>query len=95
MRDTYLYRAVNAADVVVIHGYEDDGSPIREVAAPGMVTFGRQSGYLSRSGARAAGERSGNRFEVVRSEPVRFLTREEALERDIDALTAKLHALRG
>lgn len=81
-RTTYLYRAVATEHV-------DDALTGEPIAWPGS-TIGRQSGYLSRSGAVDAGRSSGIDFEVVRSEPVVFLTRRERIEREIDRLRAEL-----
>lgn len=82
----YLYRAVATEDV-------DDAFTGEPIAWPGS-TLGRQSGYLSRSGAKTAGDRSGIAFEVVRSEPIVFLTREQKLVREIRELTAELESIR-
>ncbi|MFT4156516.1 MAG: hypothetical protein QM630_01085 [Microbacterium sp.] len=84
MRTTYLYRAVSAEPIT----FAEDGEEWTEPA--GAVTFGRASGYLSRSGAVNAGRESGQPFEVVRSEPVVFLTRRQKLEREIERLRAEL-----
>lgn len=89
---TYLYRAVNAEPVDVVEEYNDDGTPYTLRYEAGEFTFGRQTGYLSRSGATSAGQRSGHPYLVVRSEPVVFLTRREKLQREIDRLQAELAA---
>lgn len=89
---TYLYRAVNAAPIDVVEDYNDDGTPYTLRYEPGEFTFGRQTGYLSRSGASSAGQRSGEAFTVLRSEPVVFLTRRQKLLREIERLQAELEA---
>lgn len=89
---TFLYRAVNAEPVDVVEEWNDDGTPYTIRYEPGEFTFGRQTGYLSRSGAASAGNRSGYSFTVIRSEPVVFLTRREKLLREIDRLQAELVA---
>lgn len=83
---TYLYRAVCIEHVDNAY----NGEP---VYWPGSI-LGRQTGYLSRSGAVSAGQRAQVAFDVVRSEPVVFLTREQKLERDIAGLTQQLEAIR-
>lgn len=88
MSDAYLYRAVNTQSV---GSYDVEADEIDE-CPPGSIVFGRQSGYLSRSAAVDAGRRSGHPYEVVRSEPVVFLTRRQKLEREIDRLRAELDA---
>lgn len=87
---TYLYRAVNS--VTVDYRWDIDSEP--ELVPAGELVFGRMSGYLSRSAAKAAGQSSGYPFMVVRSEPVVFLTAEESLERRISALQSELEAMR-
>ncbi|ALJ22089.1 hypothetical protein [Microbacterium sp. No. 7] len=91
---TYLYRAVNTEDVFVVTDWED-GEEHGYTAEPGEHIFGRMSGYLSRSGARDAGLRSGHPFEVIRSEPVVFLTAEGRKAKRIAQLEAELAELRG
>ncbi|MCZ4069251.1 hypothetical protein O1W71_16395 [Microbacterium sp. H37-C3] len=83
---TVLYRAIATEHV-------DDAFTGDVVAWPGAV-LGRQSGYLSRSAAKNAGERSGIAFEIVKSEPVVFLTAEQRLVRDIRELTEELERVR-
>lgn len=85
---TFLYRAVNAEPITIDDGWDSEPDTI----PAGEWTFGRQSGYLSRSGAVAAGQRSEYPFEIVRSEPVVFLTRREKLLREIERLQAELVA---
>ena len=85
---TYLYRAVNAEPITVLDGWDSEA----EVVPTGEWTFGRQSGYLSRSGAVSAGQRSEHPFEILRSEPVVFLTRREKLLREIKRLQSELVA---
>ena len=89
---TFLYRAVNAEPVDELVGYEDDGTPYTLRYEAGELTFGRQSGYLSRSGAVSAGRRSGSVFEILRSDPVVFLTRREKLLREIERMQSELDA---
>ncbi|QEA27081.1 hypothetical protein FGL91_00055 [Microbacterium sp. CBA3102] len=90
---TYLYRAVNAEPINVIEEWDDDGTPYTIRYEPGEWTFGRQTGYLSRSGASSAGQRSGHLFTVLRSEPIVFLTRAEKIQKRINELHAQLAAL--
>ena len=80
---TYLYRAISLED------YEDEytGEPVYSVGE----IIGRQSGYLSRSSAVDAGRASGvAAFEVVRSEPVVFLSRAERIQKQINELHQRL-----
>lgn len=86
---TYLYRAVNAEPITV----NDDMDSEPEVIPSGGLTFGRQSGYLSRSSAVSAGMRSPYAFEIIRSEPVMFLTRAEKIQKQINELHAELARL--
>lgn len=83
---TVLYRAVATEHV-------DDAFTGDVIAWPGAI-LGRQSGYLSRSGAKDAGVRSGIAFEIVKSEPVVFLSREQKLVREIRELTEELARVR-
>lgn len=95
--NTYLYRAVSTEPFTVTEYEWDDfgeSSPHVYVEPAGMV-LGRQTGYLSRSSAVDAGRRSGLAFEIVKSEPVEFLTDTERLRRQIQRLTAKLAELEG
>lgn len=92
---TYLYRAVSTEPVTVVeHDWDDFGVPSEHTyqERAGMI-LGRQSGYLSRSSAVEAGRRSGLAFEVVRSEPVEFLTDVERLRRQVERMTAELAKL--
>lgn len=85
----YLYRAVTVKPIAVQVEGED------EVWAPGVI-IGRQSGYLSRSSALAAGFRdhyASDEFEVIRSEPVKFLTAAEKREKRISELESELAVL--
>lgn len=94
---TYLYRAVSTEPFTVTeYEWNDFGesSPHTYVEPAGMI-LGRQTGYLSRSSAVEAGHRSGLAFEIVKSEPVEFLTDTERLRRQIRRLTTKLAALEG
>lgn len=79
---TVLYRAVATEHV-------DDAFTGDVIAWPGAV-LGRQSGYLSRSGATDAGRRSGIAFKIVKSEPVVFLSEAERIRKQIWELTARL-----
>lgn len=81
-KPVYLYRAVATTET---------RNPFTEdlVTWPGSP-IGRATGYLSRSAAVNAGAECGVPFEIVRSEPVIFLTRRERLEREIDRLRAEL-----
>ena len=83
-KPTYLYRAVATEEVV-----NPDTDEL--VAWPGSP-IGRMTGYLSRSGAVNAGAESGFPFEVIRSEPVIFLTKRQRIEREIERLRAELDA---
>lgn len=82
-----LYRAVATEHVDEAYS----GDPI---AWPGSI-IGRASGYLSRSSAKAAGQSSGIAFEIMRSEPVVFLTRAEQLQKRINEMRAELDAIMG
>ncbi len=91
-KPTYLYRAVTTVPVEVI-SYED-GEQVSFIEPAGRP-IGRQSGYLSRSAAVEVAHRyeyTDAEFEVLRSEPVIFLTTRERLEREIDRLRAELAA---
>ena len=80
---TYLYRAICLETV-------DDEFADDLMLWPGLP-LGRSSGYLSRSSAVAAGEGSGVKYVIVRSEPIVFpvpLVLEQALL--IDELRDKL-----
>lgn len=91
-KPVYLYRAVSTESISVSEREYDDFGDVSTstyVEPAGMI-LGRQSGYLSRSSAVEAGMRSGIAFEVVRSEPVRFLSRAEKLREQIAVLTAEL-----
>ena len=88
-KPVYLYRAVTTKPINVIANGEE------EVWPPGVV-IGRQSGYLSRSSAKAVAFRNyygSDEFEVVKSEPVRFLTAGEKREKRIAELRAELDKL--
>ena len=79
-----LWRAIALEDSdTVVNGCPEytNGDPI-----------GRASGYLSRSSAKAAGERAGIEFRVVRSEPVVF--KEETTEGRQAAALAHLRIMR-
>jgi hypothetical protein len=85
---TYLYRAVAVEPDV-------DAESGETFIWPGM-SLGRASGYLSRSAAKEAGERSGVRYVVVRSEPVSFVLPAEVLkQREIADLRDRLSLLTG
>lgn len=75
---TYLYRAI-ATETIEPEGEWDIG------IEPGDI-LGRQSGYLSRSSAREAGESSGCDFEIVRSKPVSFASGDARRDRHVNAL---------
>lgn len=75
---TYLYRAI-ATETVEPMGEWDIGTD------PGDI-LGRQSGYLSRSSATDAGERSGVGFAIIRSKPIDFSQGTSKIERNINAL---------
>lgn len=89
---TYLYRAVSTEPFTVTeYEWDDFGEESPHVyEEPAGMILGRQTGYLSRSSAVDAGRRSGLAFEVVRSEPVEFLTDTERLRRQIERLSAEL-----
>lgn len=93
---TYLYRAVSTEPHTVIESdwneLGEEETVVSYVEPAGMI-LGRQTGYLARSSAVDAGFRSGLAFEVVRSEPVEFLTDTERLRRQIQRLTAQLAEL--
>ena len=79
---TYLYRAVTAEASKDLDG--------ETTVWPGE-SIGRASGYLSRSGAKDAGERCGLAFVIVRSEPVAFTLPPEILrEQEIADLRDRL-----
>ena len=89
-KPVFLYRAVTVRPLLI----ERDGA--EDVLEPGFV-IGRKSGYLSRSSAMNAGWRDHfayDEFEVVRSEPIRFLTADEKREKRITELEAELLILR-
>ncbi|MFC5930854.1 hypothetical protein D6T64_11775 [Cryobacterium melibiosiphilum] len=89
-KPVFLFRAVTARPLLIEH----DG--VEDVLAPGFV-IGRQSGYLSRSSAKAVAFRNHfafDEFEVIQSEPVRFLTAAEKTEKRIAELEAELASLR-
>ncbi len=96
-KPVYLYRAVltvqKRTECDLPNG--DDLVPVVMVARPG-TPVGRKTGYLSKSSAIDAAYRNGlldHEFEVVRSEPVEFLTDTERLRRQIQRLTAQLAEL--
>ena len=74
----YLYRAVTARESLEL---------------PARFPLGRVTGYLSRSSAVEAGERSGLVYEIERSEPIVFLTRAEKLRKQIAELESELRAV--
>lgn len=74
----YLYRAVTAHESLEL---------------PARFPLGRITGYLSRSSAVEAGDRSGLDYVIERSEPVVFLSRAENLRKQIAALEAELAAV--
>lgn len=83
-----LYRAVTTTPQEIFY----DGECVIE--PPGIV-IGRQSGYLSRSGAVDAARRAHfdlHEFEILRSEPIIFLSKSERLRREINRLTEELAA---
>jgi len=93
-KPVYLYRAVLTEPMTVRndeHGWTD--------TFPAGYVIGRQSGYLSRSAAVTNGsifiKEKGGSFEVVKSEPVRFLTAAEKTEKRIAELEHELASLRG
>lgn len=93
---TYLYRAVSTEPFTVTERDWNDFGDEEEVFSyeePAGMILGRQTGYLSRSSAVDAGRRSGLAFEIVRSEPVEFLTDTERLRRQIQRLTVELTKL--
>ena len=94
---TYLYRAVSTEPFSVTeYEWDDFGEEHPQVyVEPAGMILGRQTGYLSRSSAVDAGRRSGLAFEIVKSEPVEFLTDTERLRRQIQRLTANLAELEG
>lgn len=77
-KPVYLYRAVTVRESLEL---------------PARFPLGRVTGYLSRSSAVEAGERSGLDYVVERSEPVVFLGRAEKLRRQIAELEAELAAV--
>jgi hypothetical protein len=82
---TYLYRAVAAEPW--------EGESVDLSIWPGEP-LGRSSGYLSRSAAVDAGERSGVKYAVVRSAPVVFRMPAEVLkQREIADLRDRLAML--
>lgn len=94
-KPTYLYRAVSIEPHKVSESEWDDFGveSAHTYTEPAGMILGRQSGYLSRSAAVDAGERSGLAYEIVRSEPVVFLTYAERLRKQIRELTAELAAV--
>lgn len=89
-KPVYLYRAVTVRDERIMdseNGYTD--------FLPARFPLGRATGYLSRSAAKDAGDRSGLVYTIERSEPVEFLSDAEKLRREIQRLTAELAAVEG
>ena len=82
----HLYRAVALEEIV------NDWTEQVDVYVG--QSLGRSSGYLSRSGAKAAGERAGIRYVIVKSAPITFPTSPEVerieLEQEIAELRARL-----
>lgn len=87
-KPVYLYRAVTTRPRMIIVQEFEDGEFIEypEVMPAGTV-LGRRSGYLSRSGA---AQWRADDVEIIRSEPVVFLSRAEHLQKQINELTAEL-----
>lgn len=90
----YLYRAVTTRDYDMEYEHWDGSGLTVEVdVLPAGSPIGRQTGYLSRSSAVDAGARSGMEYEIVRSEPVEFLSDTDRLRKQIRELTAELAVL--
>lgn len=90
-KPVYLYRAVTTRPRMITVQEFEDGEFIEypEVMPAGTV-LGRRSGYLSRSGA---AQWRADDVEIIRSEPVVFLTRAEQLEKRISDMKAELAEL--
>lgn len=94
--NTYLYRAITTEPCTVSTVEWEGGFPVDDsYTEPAGAILGRQSGYLSRSAAVDAGRRSGLGFEIVRSEPVEFLTEAEQLQKRINELKLQYAQLVG
>lgn len=91
-KPVYLYRAVTTRPRTVIVQEYEDGEFIEypEVMPVGTV-LGRRTGYLSRSGA---AQWLADDVEIIRSEPVVFLSRAEQLQKQIKELGVELAAER-
>ena len=87
-KPVYLYRAVLTKPRTFIVQEYVDGDVVEcfEVMPAGTV-LGRRSGYLSRSGA---AQWRADDVEIIRSEPIVFLSRAEQLQKQINELTAEL-----
>jgi hypothetical protein len=86
-KPTYLYRAVLTRDRAETV-WDGDGEFVEVV--PAGTVLGRRTGYLSRSGA---SRWLADDVEVIRSEPVLFLTSAEKLQKRIAELQSQLEAL--
>lgn len=75
---TYLYRAISTEETLPESPW-DSGHWVGE-------SLGRDSGYLSRSSAVDAGERSGIDYKIVRSKPVDFTEGASKRDKLVDAL---------
>ena len=92
-KPVYLYRAVLTAPRTITVREWDDGdfTEYVEVLPVGTV-LGRRSGYLSRSGA---AQWRADDVEIIRSEPIVFLTRGEQLQKRINEMRAELDEIMG
>lgn len=90
-KNVYLYRAVTIRDYEhETRTWDENSWGVEFDTMPAGSPIGRQTGYLSRSSAVDAGERSGLDYRVVRSEPVEFLSDTDRLRKQIRELTAEL-----
>jgi hypothetical protein len=92
-KPVYMYRAVlKAPRPVVSEDWEGENvTRYHDTLSVGTV-LGRRSGYLSRSGA---GRWAAEDVEIIRSEPVVFLTTAEKLRKQITELRSQLADLTG
>lgn len=87
-KPVYLYRAVTVREERLMDSENEYTDYL-----PARFPLGRATGYLSRSAARDAGERSGLAYAIERSEPVEFLSEADKLRSEIQRLAAQLAAV--
>ena len=92
-KPVYLYRAVTTRPrTVTVQEYEDGEFIEYPEVMPAGTVLGRRSGYLSRSGA---AQWRADDVEIIRSEPIVFLTRGQQLQKRINEMHAELDAIMG